>query len=283
MPVWLFYALGTVVLWGAGQVMLKAGLVRMPNILAYLVYTLLTVVVWVPYAFLTGDIRWNYMLIAMASSILHPLGDLLYFKAIQAGKVSLVGTVMASYPIFTLISAALILGESTDWSQRAAIAVIMAGIGLMAWQREKGKEHIPVMRWLPLALGCAIIFGTGTMVSKWGIDLVGNQTYILGEAINRVLISMVWLPLNRTSLRQPIRSDRFPALALGNLFMVAGALSIVIALELGQASLVSPVASSASLATLLLARIFLKEHLTHVQWAGAIAAALGIIWIGAVS
>ncbi len=280
MPPWLFYSLGTVVLWGAGQVMLKAGLVRMPRILAYLVYTVLTVVVWVPYAFLTGDILWNYMLIAMASSILHPLGDLLYFRAIQAGKVSLVGTVMATGPIFTLISAALILGESTDWSQRAAIAVIMAGIGLMAWQTEKGKEHVPVRRWLPLALGCAIIFGTGTMVSKWGIDLVGNQTYILGETINRVLISMVWLPLNRTSLRQPIRSDRFPVLVLGNLFMVAGALSIVIALELGQASLVAPVASSASLATLLLARIFLKEHLTHAQWAGAMAASLGIIWIG---
>jgi len=261
MPAWLFYALGTVVLWGIGQVLLKAGLVRMPNILAYLVYTVLTVVVWVPYAFLTGDILWNYMLIAMASSILHPLGDLLYFKAIQAGKV----------------------GESTDWSQRAAIAVILAGIGLMAWQREKGKEHVPVLRWLPLALGCAIIFGTGTMVSKWGIDLVGSQTYILGETINRVLISMVWLPLNRTGLRQPIRSDRFPALVLGNLFMVAGALSIVIALGLGQASLVTPVASSASLATLLLARIFLKEHLTPTQWAGAIAVALGIIWIGAVS
>ena len=283
MPAWLFYALGTAVLWGAGQVMLKAGLVRMPRILAYLVYTVLSVVVWVPYAFLTGDILWNYMLIAMASSILHPLGDLLYFRAIQAGKVSLVGTVMASYPIFTLISAALILGESTDWSQRAAITVILAGIGLMAWQGEKDKEHVPVMRWLPLALGCAIIFGTGNMVSKWGIDLVGTQTYIFGEAVNRVLVSLIWLPFNRFDLRTPMRSRPFPIMVLGNLFMVAGALSIVVALGLGQASLVVPVTSSGSLVLLLLARIFLKERLTPAQWAGAITAVLGVIWIGAVS
>jgi transporter family protein len=153
----------------------------------------------------------------------------------------------------------------------------------MAWQREKGEEHVPVLRWLPLALGCAIIFGTGTMVSKWGINLVGTQTYIFGEAVNRVLVSLIWLSLNRFDLRTPMRSRHFPIMALGNLFMVAGALSIVVALGLGQASLVVPVASSASLATLLLARIFLKEHLTPVQWAGAIAVALGIIWIGTVS
>ena len=283
MPVWLFYALGTAALWGIGQVALKAGLVRMPNILAYLVYATFSVLVWAPYALLTGDIQWNYMLIAMASSILHPLGDLLYFKAIQAGKVSLVGTVMSSYPVFTVISAAFILGESTDWPQRAAIATILAGIGLMAWQRDKDEQSVPVLQWLPLALACAIIFGTGNMVSKWGIDLVGTQTYIMGESINRVLVSLVWLPLNRLDLRTPIRSRPFPLMSLGNLLMVVGALFMVVALGLGQASLVVPVASTASLATLLFARIFLQEHLTPAQWMGTIAAAMGIIWLGAAS
>ena len=121
------------------------------------------------------------------------------------------------------------------------------------------------------------------MVNKWGIDLVGTQTYIFGEAVNRVLVSLIWLLFNRFDLRTPMRSRPFPIMVLGNLFMVAGALSIVVALGLGQASLVVPVTSSGSLVLLLLARIFLKERLTPAQWAGAITAVLGVIWIGAVS
>jgi bacterial/archaeal transporter family protein len=63
------------------------------------------------------------------------IGQLLYFKALKPGQVSVVVPLVGAYPLITLILAAIFLREKVTWVRTAGALLVASGVFLLKWQR----------------------------------------------------------------------------------------------------------------------------------------------------
>jgi uncharacterized membrane protein len=267
--------------WGVGQIFLKAALTRSHPSVAYFVVSAVSICIVAGLAILTGTAQLAYLPLALALSLISCLGRVFYFRAAEEAPMSLVGTVVASYPMFTVILAAVFLGEVTTTVQRICIGLIIGGTLLMSWTPEDlGDRSVSLMSWFPISVLAALSFGVGGFLAKWGVVGADGLTFTLGATLNQMWISTAWLIMSGQARAWEWTGRGLPLLVVGGVFYATAFMSIFIALETGPSSLVFPISSGCTLVTLVLAYIILREKLTTLQWLGAVMASLGIIWIG---
>ena len=74
----------------------------------------------------------NGVLFALLTGVAGMAGTLFYFHAARTGKISLVVTVTALYPLITILLAVLILKEPLSGRQLCGLVLAMAAIYLVA-------------------------------------------------------------------------------------------------------------------------------------------------------
>ncbi|MEM4255243.1 MAG: DMT family transporter [Candidatus Norongarragalinales archaeon] len=70
------------------------------------------------------------------------IGNLLFYKGIDAGLVSLTGFIGSLWVVFTVIAAFFFFGETLSAMQMAGVALGFAGIFVMSWKGKVGKEGV---------------------------------------------------------------------------------------------------------------------------------------------
>lgn len=135
---WVFWALLAMICWGLGPIFAKLGLVKSDPFSALLARTLGVFVVLVLWGAATAglgnlktfDARTWALLIAegLAASV---IGHFAYFKALQAGKVSSVAPIVASYPVLALLLAAFLFGEKITLMRGIGAGLIVLGVFLV--------------------------------------------------------------------------------------------------------------------------------------------------------
>lgn len=130
MKEWLIPTLGAVICWAGWAFLPKIALQHLDakSILIYEVLGGLTIALLIL-------VNLNYKLeldlrsssIAFASGVLNILGVLCYLQAISKGKIALVSTISALYPLLVIILALLFLQESLTSKQ-----FLGAGFGVLA-------------------------------------------------------------------------------------------------------------------------------------------------------
>ena len=281
MPLWLALSLLSALAWGVGQIVIKSALARFCPSIAYFVVSLVNIFVVSLLALVSGRVTLDYLPLVLALSLLACLGRVFYYQAAERAPMSLVGTVVASYPMFTAILAAIFLGEATTAVQKACIGLAIGGTVMMSWAPERlAAGSVSLMSWLPMSLMTAIAFGAGGFLSKWGVVEAGGLTFMLGASLNQIWISGLWLLRSGGASGWSWTDRGLPILLVGAVLFTIGSLSVFLALETGPSSLVFPVSNGCTLVTLLLAYLLLREKLALLQWAGAVITSIGIIWIG---
>src|SRR5512137_1768312 len=115
---WLLLALSTTLLYGVSQVAQKKSMIVIPAFgvisLSIVVATPVSIICLVPY-FASGQIV-DYappvFILALASAVFGQFGNYFYMEAMERGSVSMVGSVVASYPIMVIVAAVLFLQET---------------------------------------------------------------------------------------------------------------------------------------------------------------------------
>ncbi|MDN5347983.1 MAG: bacterial/archaeal transporter family protein [Clostridia bacterium] len=135
---WLFWALTAMVFWGLGPIFAKLGLVKSDPYTALLIRTmgvLAALLVWGLATASLGDLKeieprtWALLFgEGLAASV---IGHFAYFKALQAGKVSAVVPIVASYPLLVFFLAVLLLGEKISLGRGIGAVLILLGIFLV--------------------------------------------------------------------------------------------------------------------------------------------------------
>lgn len=136
------------------------------------------------------------------------------------------------------------------------------------------------MGWTTFALGSAFFAGLTAILAKVGVrDVPSNQATLVRVVVMLpMLIALVlarheWMPLSSL----PSRSLLF--LVLSALGTGLSWLCYFRALQLGPASLVSPIDKLSLVVSVVLAAAFLGERLSGIQWAGAALMAAGAVLI----
>ncbi len=123
---------------GGGAICDKIALRGLPASAAVVARSLMTAVIFAGYGVLAGQFRRITAAGAIplawlvAGVVVNPvLGQFALYKALKFGEASRVVPIAASYPLVTVILAALFLGEKLTAPKVAGVLCIVAGIGLI--------------------------------------------------------------------------------------------------------------------------------------------------------
>ena len=263
-------------LWGTGNVLVKRGLTHLSAWQSYaLDAVFIAFPIWMIYGVSRGGDLSTVTPFAVATAILTSIFYGFNYITFSLGEVSLTGSVIATYPIVTLILAFFILGERL--SVLATLGVILTILGVVALSVPHGKVRLGT--WVYLAVFTAVGYGFTSYMAKSSLYSVTNATYLMLLAVCQVIVILVW----KLFLRDPIprlRWDKFKYSIIGIILLNFGNIAFYIALESGLASLVVPLSSTYVLLMVALSVIWLKEKVYGHQMVGVVMAVAGVILAG---
>ncbi len=161
-PLHILLAVSVAAVWGFNFVAIKVGLRDMPPLL----FTALRFVLAATPLLVLGvrggpPVAWRYVL--GIGLVLGALQFALLFAGIDAGMpAGLSSLVLQSQAFFTLLFAALVLGDRPGLRPVAGMAVAFAGIGLIAWDMQVGGSLLG----LGLVIAAAVAWGAGNIIMK---------------------------------------------------------------------------------------------------------------------
>lgn len=216
------------------------------------------------------------------------LGDVLYMASIDAMGVSFAVAVTSTYPLATIVTSAIWLGETISLSLITGALTIILGLNLIR-RGYSGTETGPNLRkGFSLAIIAAFLWGVSDTMIRWTIieTHVDSLTFNLWRAV--AFIPLAW---GTWLFRSPGRAKGKPLLAAigfrrGTELALVGMLSLSVAgtfvnlaLQEAPASVVIPLTATSPLLSTLLAVFFFRERVIGLQWAGVALIVAGSVLV----
>lgn len=277
--------------WGLSYVTARTS-VRQMGAIRSLLYTELTSVIMLtlyvmlvpslPHTPVSGDVALAIAM-AIAAAFLSSVGEVLYAKSTEYGKLSIVAPLSSTYAVVVVILSVL-NGTVLTVLQWVAVGVTLLGVALTSIKRDN-EDRSPTskatMIGTALACGSALLWGASFWLTGFSVVTV------LGSALPAWIGSFVmfgvlgvWVGFSvrrqgYVSLRLPARGEWGAVLGTtvtANIAQVANNLGLMTA----NIALVSVIGSLASAVTVVIARLMLREHLTRIQWTGIFLILFGV-------
>lgn len=276
---WLIFSLSAALLWGIGQIFIKKGMSRVSPLIYNILAVIIDLILWFPLALFMG-INFSKVLQILPLALLAGVTYFLYYYVIAKGQVSLTGTILAAYPLTTIILSAIFLGEQTSLIQKLATVLVLLGAVFIAIPSD---GRFKLESWVWWAAGGALLIGSGDFLAKLAVNKSDTYTWLftLGLSYLPIVIVNYFLDKKGRVIPKISLKEFWPSL-VGTFMLSAGMIFFYLAFAEGLASLVAPVSSSYVVLTAVLAFIFLKEKISKLQLVGIISTSLGIILLGIV-
>jgi transporter family protein len=217
-------------------------------------------------------------LISMAS-ILYAAAYLLFFKGFILGNVSIISATMNLWAVFTMIFAYVFLGQRLTAFQFLGVLLIITGVSLVSLKLDEIKgQSIKLLAGVKETVLAALLFGVFWIFSEVVSEEIGWVSTTLLVKIGVVLFMLLFSLLAKRELNV----TKIP-LKIVMMILFAGVLeamavaSVNWGLTVGEAILVTPIASALSIVTIMMAVIFLKEKITRLQGIGMTIVITGIV------
>jgi uncharacterized membrane protein len=217
--------------------------------------------------------------------IVSALSYLPVYVAFGKGQVSLLSPIFASYAALVVLFSAAIFGEHISAGQWIAIVVVMVGVLLISTDpRDLGR----ILRrgGADRTAGLPEIVSALVVYSLWLVlfdHFIGHRDWVFFLLVIRISASLTLVVYSRVTRRSLIveqRRSMFPYLAAIGLCDVAAYSAVSYGFSAStHTSIVAVLASTFSLPTIVLARLFLKERLANVQKVAATIILGGIVLV----
>ncbi|MFZ0243847.1 MAG: DMT family transporter [Desulfobacterales bacterium] len=271
----LLCGLCSAIAWGAGD--FSGGLAtKRGNVLLVVLWSQLAgALVLVALALaLTDDFpRYPYLLYGAAAGIAGVFGLAALYRGLALGRMGVVAPISA-------VTAAVIPIAFAAYSEGLPDVAQLLGFGLatlsiLALSYSRGTTRIQA-----LELGHAVVAGLGFGLFFIFIDRVSSQSVLwpLVAARGASIPCLLLLVHLRGEFRWPAK-NQIGLLALIGLFDAAGNTFFALATRMGRLDIAAILSSLYPAATVMLAWVILKEHLTRTQWTGVVIAAASLVLI----
>ena len=298
---WLFFAIGTAILWGTAELFYKKG--ARPNEQ----YSHLKICVWVGvvmglhaiFTLLTQDIGYNPVNIIryLPVSLFYIISMAFSYFGMRFLEESISDPIENTAGVICVLLFALFMGDEFSWLTWIAVAVIGVGVvgvsylenrGETPRKKNYGKVLAVVAFIMPFLYALLDAFGTFlddaffliedvansplVDVTEDTIEAVANTSYELTFALF-ALILFIFMKAKKVKFG-PIPQHKDKILAA--VFETAGQFTYVYALG-GVDAVAAPILSSVCVVSLLLSRIFLKEKLSWKTYVFIAIVIIGIL------
>jgi len=219
------------------------------------------------------------IILSPVAAIVYSAGYLFFFKGFEKGNVSIIAATMNLWAVFTMLFAFLFMGQRLSTIQTIGVFLILFGATLASldWGN-LSKQRFQLSLGVKEAILGALFFGI-----FWNISEIISEE--IGWLLTTLLVKLgiaIFLLIFSFAIKQEIRlthsskKTRFVVVLMG--MIEAGAVALVnYGLTIGDAILITPIASALSIVTIALAVIFLKDHISKFQGLGIATAIIGII------
>lgn len=219
------------------------------------------------------------LLLFPVAAILYSAGYLFYFKGLEIGNISIVSATMNLWAVFTMLFAFVFMGQRLSAMETLGVLMILFGVTLASlnWS-DIGNHGFQVSSGVKEAVLGALFFGVFWNVSEIISEEAGWLLATLFVKAGIVLFVLIFSFLAKQQIgwTTATTSTKYAILLMG--IIEAGAVAIVnYGLTIGQAILITPIASALSIVTITLAVVFLKEKVTRLQALGMCTAIGGIV------
>lgn len=270
------YALLAAALFGAALVTTQFALRHMDGLAgAKISIPATTVLFWLMFP-LRGLEGWN----AQAASVFFSTGlffpvavTLLAYEANRRMGPTIAGTIGSTAPLFAVLGAVLFLGESLGFAQIAATSAIVAGSMVLVW-RGGGNPALRGAAWLSWC--AAALRAAAQVLAKFGLLLWPSPyaAVVLGYSVSAAVIWIIAAFSRRPESRVYRLRGVLWFMATG-FFNGAAVLVLYTALDGGAVNVVSPIAATYPLFTLLLNAVVLRQERLSARLIAGVALMVG--------
>jgi bacterial/archaeal transporter family protein len=213
------------------------------------------------------------------AAMVYSAGYLFFFKGFEIGNVSIVAATMNLWAVFTMVFAFIFMGQRLSTIQTLGVLMIISGVTLASinWNDIRNRKF-QLSSGVKEAILGAFFFGIFWNISEIISEEVGwlFTTLFVKFGIVLFLLIFSFLVKREIGLTETAAKTKYTVVLMG--FIEAGAVAVVnFGLTIGDAILITPIASALSVVTITLAIIFLKDKVTKLQGLGIITAIVGII------
>ena len=213
------------------------------------------------------------------AAILYSAGYLFFFKGLEIGNVSIVAATMNLWAVFTMLFAFIFMGQRLSTMQTLGVLMIVSGATLasLKWSDIRNRTFQLSVGVKEAVLG-AFFFGVFWNISQVISEEVGWLRTTLFVKLGIVLCMLFFSLLagREIALAAIPTRTKYAVVLMG--IIEAGAVATVnYGLTIGDAILITPVASALSVVTITLAIVFLNEKVTKLQGLGMVTAIIGIV------
>ncbi len=215
------------------------------------------------------------------------LGRLGYFRAVEMVGPSRASAVQNSSPLFALVLAWIVLGQSLDWAQVACMVLVVVGLvaigsrGSAAGVGEGAAGRTLLARALVVGLGSAAAYGVGNVMRGFAIERWDEA--VVGAVAGAVVATTAYLLVHRAAragLRTARSADR-RGLALWGVsgsLMICGQASVIAATAHLPVAVVVAVSAATPVVVVPVSAVLGRglEGLTPVVAAGALTITTGV-------
>ncbi len=219
------------------------------------------------------------VILSPVAAIVYSAGYLFFFKGFEKGNVSIIAATMNLWAVFTMLFAFIFMGQRLSIIQTIGVVMILSGATLASidWVNIT-KQKFQLSLGVKEAILGAFFFGIFWNISEVISEEIGwlfTTIFVkLGIAIFLLVFSLV--AKQEFGLTNTPANTKYVIALMGMIEVVAVAL-VNYGLTIGDAILITPIASALSIVTIALAVIFLKDKISKFQGIGIVTAIIGII------
>jgi bacterial/archaeal transporter family protein len=261
---------------------------------AYVVNGLRSIVGWVVVVLITlgtggfADwhlLSWTRLFYLVVPGILGGVfGDALYVYSLKAIGINRAFPISNTYPLFTVLLSALLLGEPITWLMIVGMVLVLLGVYLVARPRnsiDDAPGSLPravLLKGILFALGTAIIWGSTAVMLVLGLKGI-NSAMANTVRVPAVALIALMVAARRGNLREVKTLSRNTVLLLivaGILGWGIGSWLFTTALQMIGASKTTIMGAAAPLFAVPFSMIFLHEKPGRLTLVGTFLTVLGI-------
>lgn len=235
---------------------------RMPSTRSYLlvvspVMLLVTLIFAFVFPLPAGLSFWQLM-VAVASGLLRATFLVILLYSLRREEVSRVVPVISIYPVFVAIMAVPILGETLNYLQVLAIAIVVAGVVIISLKKRAGSSKNRLGATFFLLLGASLLLAMADITSKYALDYISfwNMYWI---SILSLVVILLLISLRRSVIKELAHvvnpRSALVLVAFNEMLVIVSAIMLFWAMEKGPVSLVSTITSTRPVFVLIYALI----------------------------
>ena len=265
-------ALSAALCWAIAAVLYKKALRTIgyyaTNLLRTLFAFLSTLAILPVVQYQFSAITYNLIALITIGSVFNlVIGDTFYFIGLKKIGVSRTQSISSSYPLFSMIFAALILKEDLTTSVAIGTPLIVGGIALISLsQNNNSKTSDDSKITFSKAMSpiiAAFFWGVGLLFIKAALS-DGNVSPIFAIFLSRLsilpfLFLAIFVSKESNQLRRLSKIDIIVLAIAGILALGLGGILLFTSLYLIDASIAIPLSSTSPFLSILLAMLYLKE------------------------